>query len=211
MKQNKCKICRRVGTKLFLKGERCFLGKCAMVKRPYTPGFQGRSRKRRRNVSEYGKQLKEKQKLRNFYNLKEGQFKKYVKQVLAKRGRDIDTQVLLIQRLEKRLDNVVFRLGFADSRSKARQLVGHCHFLVNGKRVNIPSYETSKGDKIQVAPASQGKTLFQNTAILLKKHKAPDWLKLDVKKWQAEIIKEPDFEGAAPPAEISAIFEYYSR
>ena len=182
-----------------------------MVKRPYTPGFQGRTRKRRRTVSEYGRQLKEKQKLRNFYNLKEYQFKKYVKQVLAKRARTTDAQTLLIQKLEKRLDNVVFRSGFADSRPKARQLVSHCHFLVNGKRVNIPSYKVSKGDKIQVAASSQKKIFFQNAAILLKKHQAPDWLKLDIKKWQAEIIKEPDFEGAAVPAEISAIFEYYSR
>jgi len=200
-----------MGTKLFLKGERCFLGKCAMVKRPYTPGFQGRSRKRRRNISEYGKQLKEKQKLRNYYNLKEYQFKRYVKEVLAKRARATDTQTLLIQKLEKRLDNVVFRSGFADSRPKARQLVSHCHFLVNGKKVNIPSYQTKKGDKIQVMPVSQNKTFFQNATILLKKHQAPDWLKLDIKKWQAEVVGEPDFEHAAPPAEISAIFEYYSR
>jgi len=209
VKNAKCKICRRLGTKLFLKGERCLSPKCALVKKPYPPGMKGK--RRRRGISEYGKELREKQKLRNWYNLRERQFRKYVKEVLEKRGRVEDAGALLIKKLAMRLDNVVFRLGFASSRIKARQLVSHNHFLINGKKINIPSYQVKKGDRISLAPNSQKKAVFQNINIILKKHEPPSWLKLNVEKSEGEIVSEPTLEEVAPPAEISTIFEYYSR
>lgn len=202
----KCKICRRAGAKLLLKGERCLSPKCPFIRRPYPPGSQ---RKKRKPLSEYGKQLRERQKLRSWYNLREGQFKRYVKKILESRGKVEDAREALIRTLEKRLDNAVFRLGFAVSRDQARQLVSHGHFLVNGRKVNIPSYEVKKGDRI-VIPSFQ-KGVFQNLKTDLKKHQLPSWLKLDIDRFEGEIIGEPSSEEAAPPAEISSIFEYYSR
>ena len=181
-----------------------------MIKKPYPPGFRGK-RKRRRTASEYAKQLREKQKLKNWYNLKEYQLKSYVKGVLEKRGRAGDTKDLLIGKLEKRLDNVVFRLGLAPSRLQARQLVGHGHFLVDGKKVNIPSYQVKKGERVKIAPSSQKKIIFQSLPLVLKKHQPPSWLKLDIKKLEGEVTGQPSFEEVTPPAEVSAIFEYYSR
>jgi len=204
----KCKICRRLGVKLFLKGERCFSPKCAMVKKPYPPGLK---KKRGSSLSEYGKELREKQKLKNWYNLRERQFKKYVKEVLEKRANVEDASALLIKKLESRLDNVVFRLGFALSRSLARQMVNHGHFLVNGKKVDIPSYMVKKGDKIKVNPKSQQKNLFKEILPRLKKHNPPLWLKLYPEKMEAEVVGEPSIEEASPPAEISSIFEFYSK
>jgi len=180
-----------------------------MLKRPYPPGFRGKRRKR--VFSEYAMQLSEKQKLKNWYNLPERQFKNYVKEVLEKRGRVEDAKTLLIRKLEKRLDNVIFRLGLAPIRSQARQLVSHGHFLVNERKVNIPSYQVKKGDKIVISKSSQKKIIFQDLPNLLKKHQVPSWLKLDIKKLEGEVVAEPSFEEAAPPAEVSAIFEYYSR
>jgi len=213
MKNEKCKICRRLGMKLFLKGERCLSQKCPIVRRSYPPGIRGKRRGKRRLVplSEYGKELGEKQKLREWYNLKERQFKKYVKEVMEKRGRVEDIGELLIEKLERRLDNVIFRLGLASSRIQARQLVSHSHFLVNGRVINIPSYQLKKGDKIRLCPSSLKKTIFRNLILTLKKHKPPSWLKLDAEKIEGEIIGKPSIAEAAPPAEISAIFEFYSR
>jgi len=180
-----------------------------MVKRPYPPGLK--EKKRRRSFSEYAKQLREKQKLRSWYNLKEHQFKAYVKEVLEKRGRIGDAQDFLIKKLERRLDNVVFRLGLAVSRPQARQLVAHGHFLVNGRKVNIPSYQVKVGDKIKVRPSSRKEVVFQDLALSLKNYQPPPWLKLDIKKLEGEVTGEPSFETASPPAEVSAIFEFYSR
>ncbi len=208
MENNKCKICRRLGTKLFLKGEKCLTAKCPMVKRPYPPGLRG---KRRKILTEYGKELREKQKLKNWYNLREKQFSRYIKEALGKRGKAEDVSTLLIEKLESRLDNVVFRLGFASSRSQARQLVNHSHFLVNGKRVNIPSFQTKKGDKISLNVKSGGKNVFQNIKPGLKKYKPPSWLKLNPESMEGEIISSPSLEEVSPPAEISSIFEFYSR
>lgn len=182
-----------------------------MVKKPYSPGFQGKKRRKRRSGSEFDKQLREKQKLKNYYRLKEYQFREYVKKAFARRGRVADTQTLLIQSLEKRLDNVVFRLGFAGSRVQARQIVNHGHILVNAKKINIPSYQVEKKDKIGLAPNFQKSTIFQNLELTLKNYQTPKWLKLDSKKIEGEIIGEPSFEESAPPADISTIFEYYSR
>jgi small subunit ribosomal protein S4 len=209
MQNSKCKICRRMGVKLFLKGEKCLSPKCPMVRKPYPPGEKGK--RRTKAPSEYGKELKEKQKLRNWYNLKEKQFRKYVKNVLEARGRVEDADTLLIKTLESRLDNVVFRLGFAFSRLLAGQLVSHRHILVNRRLVNISSYQVRKGDKISIKPSSAKKSIFKNLPAILKKHKAPSWLKLNVDKLEGEVVGQPSLEEAAPPVEISAIFEFYSR
>jgi len=209
MVEDKCKICRRQGVKLFLKGERCYSPKCAIVRRPYPPGQKGK--RRSRPLSEYGKELREKQKLRNWYNLRERQFRNYVKEVLSKRGRVEDAPSQLIRTLERRLDNVVFRLGFAASRPKARQLVSHRHIMVNGKVVNIPSKLVRKGDKIKIKLTSAKKPIFQHLPRALKKHTLPSWLNLNIEKLEGEVKDLPKVEEALPPVKMSAIFELYSR
>lgn len=209
MLNSKCKICRRLGIKLFLKGEKCLSPKCPMIRRAYPPG----QKKKRRPTppSEYGKALREKQKLKNWYNLRERQFEKYVKKILGRRGRVEDASNVLIKILESRLDNAVFRLGLATSRPQAQQLVSYGHFLVNGKSINTPSYLVKKGDTILIKEQKAKKAIFQNTKNLLKKHKPPSWLELDIDKLGGKVIGEPNPEEVAPPVEISAIFEYYSR
>jgi len=208
IREARCKICRRAGVKLFLKGEKCMSPKCPILKRPYPPGFQGK--RRRVFLSDYGKQLREKQKLKNWYNLGERQFKKYIKDALNRRGQAGDAQSILIENLERRLDNVVFRLGFCTSRPQARQLVNHAHFLVNGKKVNIPSYQVKKGDKISLRPSSK-RVIFQDLDPKLKRHQPPVWLKLDSSKLEGSVVGGPSLEETAPPAEMSTIFEFYSR
>ncbi len=180
-----------------------------MVRRAYPPGMRGKRRKR--GITEYGKELKEKQKIKNWYHLGEKQFKKYVKEVLRKRGEQENIAASLIKKLESRLDNVVFRFGFSSSRIQARQFVSHNHFLVNKKRVNVPSYRVKKGDKISLDPKSWKKNIFQNLPTILKKYNLPSWLKFNVEKLEGEVIGEPSLEEVAPPAEISSIFEFYSR
>jgi len=181
-----------------------------MITKPYPPGMKAKKR-RRRVISEYGKELREKQKLKAWYNLKEKQFRKYIKEVLEKRGKVEDTNALLVKKLESRLDNVIFRMGFTSSRSQAHQIISHNHFLVNGKMVNIPSFQTKKGDKISLNPRSGKKIIFQNLPTVLKKYKPPSWIKVNVEKLEGQITGTPSLEETAPPAEISAIFEYYSR
>lgn len=195
--------------KLFLKGERCLSPKCAIVKRSYAPGQK--KKRRTAQLSEFGKELREKQKLKNWYNLGERQFGNYVKAILDRKGRVKDAASLLIQKLEIRLDNAIFRMGFASSHAQARQFIGHGHFMVNNKLVDIPSYQLRKGDKIGLYPSSKAKKLFSNLSANLKKHKAPSWLKLDADKLEGEVIGVPTIEEASPIAEISSIFEYYSR
>jgi len=209
MINSKCKICRRQGIKLFLKGEKCLSPKCSMIKKPYPPGM--RKKKRPPAPSEYGKELKEKQKLKNWYILSEQQLGNYVKDILKKRGRVEDTSALLIQKLETRLDNVVFRLGFSPSRSQARQSVSHGHFLVNNRSVNISSYQLKKGDQVSIKPASKKQKNFENLSVTLKKYQTPSWLKLDIASLKGEVIAFPNLEEVLPPAELASIFEYYSR
>lgn len=209
MINDKCKICRRVGQKLFLKGERCFSPKCAMVKRAYPPGFE--AKRKRGAPSEYKKALTEKQKLRNWYGLSEHQFKKYVKEVLAKRGKVQDIAGEFIKRLEKRLDNIVFRLGFANSKTQARQLVSHGYFLVNNKPVNIPSFELKKGDIITLKESKKKKGVIRDITPQLKKKEMPSWLELNKDTLAGTLKAEPILTEILPPAEISIIFEYYSR
>ena len=209
MKNAKCKICRRAGVKLFLKGDKCLSPKCLMIKKAYPPGL--RKRKSRRVFSEYAKELKEKQKLKNWYGLKERQFQKYVKEILAKREKVEDTGTLLIRTLESRLDNVVFQLGFASSRLQARQLISHHHFLVNDKVVNISSFLVKKGDRIKIRPISAKKPVFQNLIKTLKKAKPLTWLELNIEKLEGKVLDNPTLEVVNPPVEISSIFEYYSK
>ena len=208
MRDNKCKICRRFGQKLFLKGDKCFTSKCPMTRRPYPPGKSSGSRRSR--VSEYGRQLMEKQKLRIFYGLKEKQLRNYIKDVLQHSSQEGVAQIL-IQSLESRFDNVVYRMGFADSRAQARQLVLHGHFLINGKKVDRPSYRLKPTDVIAVKEKSKKIPSFQQVEARLKKRETPVWLKVMPKKLEGEILRWPTVEEINPPADISTIFEFYSR
>ncbi len=209
MENSKCKTCRREGLKLFLKGEKCLSPKCPMIRKPYPPGQKGK--RRVKSLSEFGKELKEKQKLKNWYNLKERQFRIYVKKTLGARGKVEDAAATLIKTLESRLDNVVFRLGFTSSRSAASQMISHRHILVNEKPINIPSYLVKEGDRINIKPSSVKKNIFQNLSSILKKHKPPSWLELNAQSLEGKVIGLPNLEEAAPPVEISSIFEFYSR
>jgi len=212
MEDAKCKICRRADRKLFLKGEKCFSPKCPMIKKAYPPGSA--RKKRGRALSEYGKELKEKQKLKEWYGLRERQFSKYVRAVLEKAHRAKEAKnpaELLVNELESRLDSAVFRLGIAPNRAQARQLVSHGHFLVNGKSVDIPSFSLRQGDKISIRPHSLKKPGFGRLSENLKKYQAPSWLKLDKEKMEGEFVGIPNLGEVAPPAEISSIFEFYSR
>ncbi len=205
----KCKICRRAGTKLFLRGERCLSQKCAIVKKPYPPGPKSKSRAKA--LSEYGKELKEKQKLKNWYNLEERQLHKYVKEVLKSRRKAVDAETALVKKLESRLDNVIFRLGLAPSRRTARQLISHGHFLVNGRSTNIASHLLKKGDTVKLKESSVKKPVFQKLIPVFKKHKPPVWLKSTPDKLEAQVIGDPDVAEAGLPAELSSIFEFYSQ
>lgn len=180
-----------------------------MVKRAYAPG----STKKRKGgaPSEYKKALLEKQKLKNWYGLGERQFSKYVKSVLAKRGKIQNIGDELIKILEKRLDNVVFHLGFSKSKKEARQLVSHGYFLVNNKPINIPSYEVKKGDVITIKETKKKKNIFKDISGRLKKKEVPLWLELNKETLVGKIKAEPTLAEVMPPAEISTIFEFYSR
>lgn len=209
----KCKICRRAGQKLFLKGERCFSPKCAMIRRPYPPGLHGQ--KRRRAASSFGQQLAEKQKVRSSYHLSEQQFSRYIKEAIRRSKAAALGGVALgdfiARSLELRLDNAVFRSGFAFSRSVARHLVSHGHFLVNGRRVDVPSYALRKGDMIAVRPESLKLALFVNLAHQLKAASPPAWLEVDEKASACKILEDPSVETAALSGELSMVIEHYSR
>lgn len=206
---SKCKICRRLGDKLFLKGEKCFSAKCPMIKRPYAPGQK--PKRRRAGVSEFGKELREKQRIRKQYNLSEKQFKNYAKEVLNTGAKVEDVSSLFIQKIETRLDNVIFRTGVAKSRIEARQMVSHGHFYVNGKKTDIPSQSLKIGDKISIREGSKTKPLFSNLEEKIKKIPAPQWMKVNGKNFEVEIIKYPTIEDVQLPGELSAVFEHYSR
>lgn len=205
----KCKICRRAQAKLFLKGARCYGQKCAMVRRPMAPGKKGK--RRARTLSEFGRELREKQRMKAWYNLREQQFKNYVKAILSKKKGNQDLSLALVNVLESRLDNVVFRLGFAPSRLAARQLVSHKNFLVNGRPVNLPARQIKKGDVVGVAPRKIGKTYFSQLQASLKTCKPPAWLELDAAKMQGKRVGDITMEEANPPAEIGSVFEFYAR
>ena len=203
---SKCKKCRRAGQKLFLKGERCFSQKCAMIRKPYIPGLHGRSR--RKGISEYGQQLIEKQKVRHVYGISEKQFKNYFKVIVGQKG---NKEELLVNKLESRLDNIVFRLGWAQSRALARQLVNHGHILVNQRKVDIPSCQVKKEDVIQIKEKSKKSAPFRDLKTTLKKYEAPAWLSLDKQKLIGKIINQPKIADIGKVGEIGMIIEYYSR
>lgn len=209
MSDTKCKTCRRQGEKLFLKGERCYSQKCAIIRKPYAPGIHGNKKRSRREGSEFGVQLREKQKVRFTYGVSEKQFSSYVEKALSSHGGDVMRS--LIESLEFRLDNVVFRLGFAVSRSIARQMIAHGHITVNGKKVFTPSYRTRQGHVIGVAAGSETKGMFQNLDITLKKHQAPSWLSLVPEKREGTIVTLPKVEDVVRLYNIRSIIEYYSR
>ncbi|HEX9722156.1 MAG TPA: 30S ribosomal protein S4 [Candidatus Paceibacterota bacterium] len=172
---------------------------------------KGVVRKRRTPpLSEYGRQLQEKQELKGQYNLRERQFKQYVVQTLGK-GAGLNAAELLMQQLEKRLDSTVYRMGVAATRKQAKQMVSHGHFLVNGRSVNIPSYMVRREDVISLKPQHAQKTIFQNAKLTLKKYTAPTWLQLDKEKIEAKVLGVPSFDEVAPTVEIPLIFEFYSR
>jgi small subunit ribosomal protein S4 len=180
-----------------------------MIKRPFPPGIQ--KKRKGGSPSEYKKSLEEKQTLKKWYGLSERQFKRYVKETLEKMDKVDDVSNELIRRLEKRLDNVIFRLGFAKSRVQARQLVSHGYFLINGKPVNIPSYQVKKDDVVAVKENKKAKGIFKGLADELKRKEIPAWLSLNKDKLESKAIGEPNLDEVKPPAEISLIFEFYSR
>ncbi len=209
-KQAKCKICRRAGEKLFLKGERCFTAKCALVKRPFAPGQK--AKRRRGGLSEYGRELKEKQKIKKSYQLTEKEFRGYVKPLLDTKTKIVeDVPSALIKEIETRLDNIVFRLGFAESRGSARQMVSHGHFLVNERKTDIPSRQIRIGDKIAIRKESKEKPIFKEAEEKLKKAKLPEWLLLDKNTLIGEIKRYPKIDDVQLLGELSAVFEHYSR
>jgi small subunit ribosomal protein S4 len=198
-----CKLCRREGMKLFLKGERCLTEKCAIERRSYPPGEHGRGRIKQ---SEYLLQLREKQKARRYYGLLEQQFRNYYEK--AARGSGITGETLL-RMLETRLDNVVYRLGFAASRAQARQLVRHGHFEVNGRRVNIPSYQVKPGASVRMKSGSSAEQIIRD-ATDLTASVAP-WLEADHENLTGRVLKSPEREEIDAPVQESLIVELYSK
>lgn len=198
-----CRLCRRESQKLFLKGERCYSAKCALEKRNFPPGQHGQGRKK---VSEYGLQLREKQKAKRFYGLQETQFRNLFDK--AERQKGITGENLLIM-LETRLDNVVFRLGFAASRKEARQLVTHGHFTVNGKKVNIPSYEVGAGDVIKIKEKSTSSPKFREIRDM--NITVPEWIAVDVEKLEGKVLAMPTREQIDTPVAEHLIVELYSK
>ncbi|MBI2175702.1 MAG: 30S ribosomal protein S4 [Parcubacteria group bacterium] len=207
MMDAKCKICRRAGEKLFLKGERCHTPKCAVVRKPYPPGIH--SKKRGRKLSEYGLQLRQKQNLRSLYGMRERPFRNIAQE--AMRNKETRNTEQLYRLLELRLDNVVFRLGLAVSRSRARQIVSHGLITINGRRVTIPSYRVHPHDRIAVRPQYKTSPLFQDIDVLLKKYQPPAWISLDKEKKEGEIIGTPAIEDPSMLPQLNTAIAFYSR
>jgi len=203
----KCRKCRAVGEKLFLKGERCYSPKCNILRKPYRPGMH-RKAKFHANVSEYSRQLVEKQKVKLSYGINERQLRRYFKESSHKKGSTMD---ILIKKLEMRLDNIVFRLGFASSRSIARQLVTHGHFSVNNRPVRTPSLELQVGDVIKIRPHSAERAVFQEIKNRLKKYQPPAFLVLDVEKLEGQIKSGPSPSELKVPFNMSLVVEFYSK
>lgn len=201
-----CKKCRRANEKLFLKGDRCNSPKCAMVKRNYPPGIHGQKGYSR--LSSFGLHLKEKQKIKNIYLLTERQMYNYMKKALRKKGNTAD---FFLQLLERRLDNVIFRLGLAESRAGARQLVSHGHFLVNNLRVDIPSFLIKANETISLRKKSLSQKFFQDKINKLEKYTPPAWLSLDKKNLSAKVVSLPKKEDLAQGFQIQLVVEYYSK
>ncbi len=200
-----CRLCRREGDKLFLKGERCYSAKCAMERRPYAPGQHGN---RRSKISEYGLQLRTKQKAKRIYGVLETQFRNYYDKAAHQKG---ITGVNLLILLEMRLDNVAYRAGLGRSRTESRQIVRHNHVLVNGKKVNIPSYQVKIGDVITLKEKSQSaagmKTIIETTA----SRAVPEWIESDLENYTAKVTAKPEREMITIPVEETLIVELYSK
>jgi len=203
-----CKLCRREEVKLFLKGERCQGPKCALDRRAYAPGSHGKQQKFRRKQSDYATQLREKQKVRRTYGVLERQFRRYYRQALRRPGQ---TGQVLLQILERRLDNVVYRMGFADSRAQARQLLLHGHFDVNGRKTNIPSFLVKQGDVITVRERSRGLTYFKFLKEEMGRKHSPDWLSTDESTLQGQVLSLPERKDIDISLNEQLIVEYYSR
>jgi small subunit ribosomal protein S4 len=208
-----CKLCRREGEKLFLKGERCFTPKCAFERRSYVPGQHGPtgsrgSRGGAGRESDYAKQLRAKQKARRVYGVFERQFRRYYGHALQARG---ITGLMLLQILESRMDNIVFRMGFASSRAQARLLVSHGHFTINGHRTDIPSMNLSVGDIIAVRDGSKDATYFKELAPLAEARNSPAWLSRDVVNLSGSVVRMPERPEIDGNLNEQLIVEYYSR
>jgi len=201
-----CRLCRREGMKLFLKGERCYTEKCAIEKRNFAPGQHGKTRKAK--LAGYGIQLREKQKVKRIYGVLEDQFRRYFE--AAERTRGI-TGATLLQLLERRLDNVIYRLGLSTSRSQARQLVRHGHFLINGKKVDIPSYSLKQGDVVTVLARSQKNTTIEHAIQEVKGRGIPEWLTFDAASISGRVVSMPTREQINLPVQEQLIVELYSK
>lgn len=199
-----CRICRREGGNLFLKGERCLGPKCGFARRPYPPGQHGQGR--RKKISDYGTQLREKQKLRQIYRLSESQFRHIFDQASARKG---VTGEALLEFLERRLDNIVFRLGLATSRNQARVLVSQKHFAVNGRNTNIPSYLVEAGDVVSVAPLSRNNPAVQHALSLGRR--VPGWLQLETESLSGRVVNLPRRDEIDTAVAEQLVVEYYSR
>jgi len=200
-----CRLCRRERVKLYLKGDRCYSDKCSVVKHNYPPGQHGQARQK---FSEYGQQLREKQKAKRIYGVLERQFRRYFKEADRRKGVTGET---LLQLLESRLDNVVYRLGLSRSRAEARQLVNHGHFEVNGHKVNIPSYLVRPGDNISVREGSKKLPAFKYIAEAGDSRSVIDWLVVDLEKLEGKVLRSPRREEIDVPLTEHLIVELYSR
>ena len=204
-KDEQCRICRREGQKLFLKGSRCYTDKCSVTRRNYAPGDHGQ---RNKKLSEYGTQLREKQKTKAFYGVGEKQFRKYFEMAENKKG---ITGEILLQILESRIDNVVYRAGFGASRAQARQLVNHGHFEVNGKKVDIASYLVKPGDVIALREIKKDNKIIKENVEINASKPVPEWIEKDNEKVQAKILRLANREDVDIPVEEHLIVELYSK
>jgi small subunit ribosomal protein S4 len=204
-RESVCRFCRRETTKLFLKGDRCYTEKCSVERRSYPPGQHGKDRPKH---TDYGTQLREKQKVRRIYGVLEKQFRSYVH--LAERKKGITGENLLVF-LESRLDNMVFRMGFASSRSESRQLVNHGHILVNGRKVDIPSYRTKPGHVIEVRERSREIPVIREALETVSRRGIPHWLEVDVAAFKGEVKALPTREDLPPTIREQLIVEFYSK
>lgn len=208
-REAKCKICRREGEKLFLKGERCFTEKCAFERRSYPPGQHGKGAQYRRSrESDYSRQLRAKQKARRIYDVSERQFRRYYATAQQRRGL---TGLNLLQILESRLDNVVFRLGYASSRAQARMLVTHGHFNVNNRRTDIPSVIVTPADSISVREGSKKRSYFKDLAKEAESRNPAEWVKRDLKTLSGSVVRLPERSEIDGNLDEQLIVEYYSR
>jgi small subunit ribosomal protein S4 len=211
-----CRLCRRETAtsktgekiKLFLKGDRCLSKKCAVERRGTAPGQKTQNTKTRQKVSEYGRQLREKQKMRRYYGVLETQFANYFREAQRVKGQ---TGATFLQLLERRLDNVIYRLNLGSSRAQARQLVTHRHFRLNGRIINVPSIVVKPGDVITISDRSKAKDLFQALAETAKARRHPEWLEFDETSLEAKVLSLPSREQIDTPVDEQLIVEYYSR